>query len=257
MSYVYGFHAVREVLTQHPGRIRSLHYVQGRRDTRVQELIALAKESGIRFEAVDKSWLDTRIEGSHQGVAVYCQALTPIDEETFFFSFETLPKPRLLLVLDGITDPRNFGACLRSANGAGVQAVLFPERNSSPVNDVVLKSAAGGAEGLTLVAVTNLARCLDRLKERGIWLIGTDDQAEQPWFEVDFKGDVAIVMGSEGEGMRRLTREACDWLVSIPMAGEVSSLNVSVATGVLLYEVVRQRSLSAFSVGAASQPRSS
>ena len=242
MNYVYGFHAVREVLTQHPGRVRAFHYVQGRRDARVQELIALAKAAGVRFEAVDKAWLDTRIEGSHQGVAVYCQALTPIDEETFFFGLAAIPQPRLFLVLDGITDPRNLGACLRSANGAGVQAVLFPERHTAPVNDVVLKTAAGGAESLTLVAVGNLARCLDRLKAAGVWLVGTDDQAQQSWFEADYTGDVAIVMGSEGEGMRRLTREACDWLVAIPMAGEVSSLNVSVATGVMLYEVVRQRS---------------
>lgn len=242
MSYVYGFHAVREVLAQHPDRVRSLHYVQGRRDSRVQELVALAKEAGVRFEAVDKGWLDARIDGSHQGVAAYCQALTPISEEEFFAQLESFPKPRLLLVLDGITDPRNLGACLRSANGAGVQAVIFPERNTAPINDVVLKTAAGGAEALSLVAVTNLARCLERLKETGIWFVGTDDQAPQPWHQADYTGDVAIVMGSEGEGMRRLTREACDWLVSIPMAGSVSSLNVSVAAGVLLYEVVRQRS---------------
>jgi len=241
MSYVYGFHAVREVLAQHPDRVRSFHYVQGRRDARVQELIALAKEAGVRFEAVDKAWLDSRIEGSHQGVAVYCQALTPIDEDRFFEQFDALPKPRLLLILDGVTDPRNLGACLRSANGAGVQAVIFPQRHTAPVNDVVLKTAAGGAEALTLVAVTNLSRCLERLKEAGIWLVGTDDAAETNWFQADLKGDVGIILGSEGEGMRRLTREACDWLVSIPMAGAVSSLNVSVAAGILLYEVVRQR----------------
>jgi 23S rRNA (guanosine2251-2'-O)-methyltransferase len=242
MSYVYGFHAVREVLVQHPERVRSLHYVQGRRDSRVQELIALAKAAGVRFDAVDKAWLDGRIEGSHQGVAVYCQALTPISEEEFMASLEWLPKPRLLLVLDGLTDPRNLGACLRSANGAGVQAVIFPERNTAPINDVVLKTAAGGAEALTLVAVTNLSRSLERLKAAGIWLVGTDDEAKQPWYQADYTGDMAIVMGSEGEGMRRLTREACDWLVAIPMQGSVSSLNVSVATGILLYEVVRQRS---------------
>jgi 23S rRNA (guanosine2251-2'-O)-methyltransferase len=241
MSYVYGFHAVREVLAEHPERVRSFHYVQGRRDARVQELIALAKEAGVRFEAVDKAWLDAKIEGSHQGVAVYCQALTPIDEERFFEQLESIPKPRLLLILDGVTDPRNLGACLRSANGAGVQAVIFPQRHTAPVNDVVLKTAAGGAEALTLVAVTNLARCLERLKEAGIWLVGTDDAAETRWFQADLQGDVGIILGSEGEGMRRLTREACDWLVSIPMAGAVSSLNVSVAAGILLYEVVRQR----------------
>lgn len=241
MSYVYGFHAVREVLVQHPGRVRSLHYVQGRRDSRVQELVALAKEAGVRFEAVDKAWLDARVDGSHQGVAAYCQALTPISEDDFFAQFEELPGPRLILVLDGITDPRNLGACLRSANGAGVQAVIFPERNTAPINDVVLKTAAGGAEALILVAVTNLARCLERLRENGIWFVGTDDQAGLLWYQADYTGDVAIVVGSEGEGMRRLTREACDWLVSIPMAGSVSSLNVSVAAGILLYEVVRQR----------------
>ena len=136
----------------------------------------------------------------------------------------------------------SLGACLRSANAAGVQAVIFPERNTAPINDVVLKTAAGGAESLRLVAVTNLARHLERLKEAGIWLVGTDDTAPAPWHAVDYTGDIAIVMGSEGSGMRRLTREACDHLVGIPMAGAVESLNVSVAAGILLFEVVRQRS---------------
>ena len=241
MSYVHGFHAVREVLTTHPERVRSLHYVQGRRDSRVQELIALAKEAGLRFEAVDRAWLDSRVDGAHQGVAAYCQALAPMSEYQFLPMLATLPKPRLLLVLDGLTDPRNLGACLRSANAAGVQAVIFPERHTAPINDVVLKTAAGGAEALTLVAVTNLSRHLDALKAAGFWLVGTDDQVELPWHGADYRGDIALIMGSEGEGMRRLTREACDHLVGIPMAGSVSSLNVSVAAGILLFEVVRQR----------------
>ncbi|MCP5180642.1 MAG: 23S rRNA (guanosine(2251)-2'-O)-methyltransferase RlmB [Pseudomonadales bacterium] len=242
MSFVHGFHAVREVLNTHPERVRALYYVQGRRDTRVQEVIALAKAAGLRFEAVQKSWLDQRVEGNHQGVAAFCQELAPLHEEEFIPLLASLPQPRLLLVLDGVTDPRNLGACLRSANAAGVQAVIFPERNTAPINDVVLKTAAGGAESLRLVAVTNLARHLERLKEAGIWLVGTDDTAPAPWHAVDYTGDIAIVMGSEGSGMRRLTREACDHLVGIPMAGAVESLNVSVAAGILLFEVVRQRS---------------
>jgi len=245
MSYVHGFHAVREVLASHPERVRALHYLQGRRDARVQELIALAKAAGIRFEAVDRAWLDARIEGSHQGVAAYCQALAPVAEEDFLGQLDALPRPRLMLILDGVTDPRNLGACLRSANAAGVQAVIFPARHTAPINDVVLKTAAGGAESLLLVEVTNLARHLDRLKAAGLWLVGADASATLPWHEADLKGDLALIMGGEGEGMRRLTREACDHLVSIPMRGSVSSLNVSVATGILLFEVVRQRALPA------------
>ncbi len=241
MSYAAGFHAVREVLQGHPERVRTVYYARGRRDARVQEVIALAKAANVRFEAVDRSWLDGRVEGKHQGVAAYCHALSIADEKAFEAAFAALPQPRLLLVLDGVSDPRNLGACLRSANAAGAQAVIWPERNSAPVNELALKTAAGGAENLLLVSAKNLARRLSWLQEQGVWLVGADERGEVDWCDVDFSGDIAVVMGSEGSGLRRLTREACDVLCRIPMLGSVESLNVSVATGVMLYEAVRQR----------------
>ncbi len=241
MSYALGFHAVRLALTSHPERVRTVYYARGRRDARVQEIIALAKEAAVRFEAVDRSWLDGRVEGNHQGVAALCHALSVADETAFETEFAGLASPRLLLVLDGVSDPRNLGACLRSANAAGVQAVLWPERNSAPVNDLALKTAAGGAEDLLLVRVKNLARRLNWLKDQGVWLVGADERGETAWCDVDLTGDVALVMGGEGKGLRRLTREACDTVCNIPMQGSVSSLNVSVATGILLFEAVRQR----------------
>ena len=241
MSYALGFHAVREVLEHQPERVRSVYYTRGRRDARVQEIIALAKSAGARFEAVDRQWLDARVEGKHQGVAALCHAVAVQDEGAFEALFESLERPRFLLLLDGVSDPRNLGACLRSADAAGVQAVLWPERNSAPVNDLARKTAAGGAERIPLFSVKNLARRLSWLKDQGVWLIGADEGGDVLWSEADLSGDIAIVMGSEGKGLRRLTREACDVVASIPMQGSVASLNVSVATGVMLFEAVRQR----------------
>jgi 23S rRNA (guanosine2251-2'-O)-methyltransferase len=241
VSYALGFHAVRLALTSHPERVRTVYYARGRRDARVQEVIALAREAAVRFEAVDRSWLDARVEGNHQGVAALCHALSVADEAAFEAAFAGFTSPRLLLVLDGVSDPRNLGACLRSANAAGVQAVLWPERNSAPVNDLALKTAAGGAEDLLLVRVKNLARRLNWLKDQGVWLVGADERGETAWCDADLTGDVALVMGGEGTGLRRLSREACDTVCNIPMQGSVSSLNVSVATGVFLFEAVRQR----------------
>ena len=241
MSYLSTFHAVREALTQQPERVRALYYVRGRRDARVQEVIALAKSEGIRFEAVDRAWLDARIEGKHQGVAVHCQALSMLTEAEFEARFEGYASTRTFLVLDGVSDPRNLGACLRSADAAGVQAVLLPERQSAPVNDLAVRTAAGAAEHLDLVAVKNLARRLSWLKDQGVWLFGADMAGEVAWCQAELSGDVGVVMGGEGKGLRRLTREACDVLTQIPMQGAVESLNVSVATGLMLFEVVRQR----------------
>jgi 23S rRNA (guanosine2251-2'-O)-methyltransferase len=157
-------------------------------------------------------------------------------------ALEAAAGPPLLLVLDGVQDPHNLGACLRSADAAGVAALIVPRDRAAGLTPVVRKVAAGAAETVPLVAVVNLARTLRSLKERGVWLVGTDDAADRTLYQADFAGPVAVVMGSEGEGLRRLTRDCCDQLVSIPMAGAVESLNVSVATGVVLFEAVRQRS---------------
>lgn len=242
MSQVYGLHAVAALVAEDPGRIRVLHVQRGRRDRRMSELLDAARALGIRIEVADRAWLDRRCDGSHQGVVADCHALTPLSEREFEAHWPELKSPHLLLVLDGITDPRNLGACLRSANAAGVQAVLLPRRRSAPLSETALKTAAGGAEGLMLVEVANLARRLEWLKAQGVWLIGTAGDADLPWHRADLTGSCAIVLGSEGTGMRALTARLCDALVAIPMRGRVSSLNVSVAAGILLFEAVRQRS---------------
>ncbi len=241
MSQVYGLHPVAALIADDPGRIRVLHVQRGRRDGRMNELVASAREAGIRVETVERVWLDRRCPGRHQGVVADCQALTLLSEREFELYWPELPAPHLLLVLDGVTDPGNLGACLRSANGAGVQAVLLPKRRSAPVNEAALKAAAGGTAGLKLVEVTNLARRLEWLKAQGVWLVGTDGAAELPWYGADLGVSSAIVLGSEGSGMRALTARLCDATVRIPMQGSVDSLNVSVAAGILLFEAVRQR----------------
>lgn len=252
MSQVYGLHAVMALVESDPGRVRVIHVQRGRRDERMQALVEAARGRGIRVEAAERAWLDRRCPGSHQGVVADCHALTPLTDKDFEARFETLPRPHLLLVLDGVTDPRNLGACLRSANAAGVQAVLLPRRRSAPLSDVALKTAAGGAEGLMLVEVANLARRLEWLKQRGVWLIGADGAADRAWSDVDLTASCAVVMGSEGTGLRTLTARLCDQRVRIPMQGTVSSLNVSVAAGILLFEAVRQRRAAAATAPLAS-----
>jgi len=241
MSQVYGLHAVAGVVAADPARVRVIHVQRGRRDRRMQELIDSASSRGIRVETVERAWLDRRCEGSHQGVLADCHALAPLGEKAFEGRWRELPAPHLLMVLDGVTDPRNLGACLRSAEAAGVQAVLLPRRRSAPLNDAALKAAAGAAESLLLVEVGNLARRLEWLKAQGVWLVGADGSATTRWDQADLRSSCAIVLGSEGTGMRALTARSCDTLVSIPMQGRVASLNVSVAAGILLFEAVRQR----------------
>ncbi len=247
MSDVIGIQAVRSVLRETPERARCLHVMTGRRDARVNELISMAKSAGVRFQSVPSSFFARRVErdsgAAHQGVLLECRALETQGEADLAAHLDGLPHPVLVLVLDGITDPRNLGACLRSANAAGVDAVILPKRNSAPINEVALKTAQGGAEALFICEVTNLARTLKALKERGLWLVGAEGESDQLYTAPDLTVATAVVMGSEGQGLRRLTRELCDYLVAIPMAGSVSSLNVSVASGILLFEAVRQRLL--------------
>lgn len=241
MSQVYGLHAVTALLERDPGRVRVLYVQRGRRDRRVGALLEAARAGGVRVESAERAWLDRRASGRHQGVVAECHELAPADEHELEARWPELAEPRFLLVLDGVTDPRNLGACLRSANAAGVQAVLLPRRRSAPLNEAALKAAAGGAEGLLVVEVGNLARRLAWLKEQGVWIIGATDDGDLDWNQADLTESCALVVGSEGSGMRALTRKLCDRCVRIPMLGSVASLNVSVAAGVLLYEVVRQR----------------
>ena len=242
MDEVIGIQAVRAALRDTPSLARNLYLTKGRRDARFNELIGMARESGVRYQTVEEAWFKRRdIEGAHQGVLLECHARQLADEQTLQQRWPELGPTPLVLVLDNITDPRNFGACLRTANAAGVDVVIVPKRNSAPLSAVAMKTAQGGAEDLFIVQVTNLARTLTWLKEQGVWLFGADADGDEVWQSLDSVTATALVMGSEGRGLRRLTRSLCDRLVSIPMLGKVESLNVSVASGILLYEAVRQR----------------
>jgi len=242
-AVAYGIHAVRVLLTRQPQRVRRVLLAGGRDAGRLAEIRALAQKAGVQVDAADDALLDKLAEGGrHQGAVAEVLPRAEDPETQLEEALESTAGAPLLLVLDGVQDPHNLGACLRSADAAGVAAVIVPRNRAAGMTPVVRKVAAGAAETVPLVAVVNLARTLRQLKERGIWLVGTDDTAEKALYEADLAGPVALVMGSEGEGLRRLTRECCDVLVSIPMAGAVESLNVSVATGVVLFEAVRQRS---------------
>jgi len=241
-AVAYGIHSVRVMLTRTPQRVRRVLLASGRDAGRLGEVRELAQRAGVQIEAANDVLLDKLAEGGrHQGVVAELQAKAGDPETQLEEALEAAEGAPLLLVLDGVQDPHNLGACLRSADAAGVAAVIAPRDRAAGLTPVARKVAAGAAESVPFVSVVNLARTLRDLKERGIWLIGTSDDAGQTLFDVDFTGPTALVMGSEGEGMRRLTRESCDQLVSIPMAGAVESLNVSVATGVALFEAVRQR----------------
>lgn len=242
MDEIIGIQAVRAALRDTPALARTLYLMKGRRDARYNELIGMAREAGIRYQTVEDAWFKRRdFEGAHQGVLLECHTRMLADEQALQRRWPELGPAPLVLVLDGVTDPRNFGACLRTANAAGVDVVIVPKRNSAPLSAVALKTAQGGAEDLFIVQVTNLARTLSWLRDQGVWLFGADAEGDEVWQSLDSSTATALVMGSEGSGLRRLTRSLCDKLVSIPMLGKVESLNVSVATGILLYEAVRQR----------------
>ena len=239
----YGIHAVRVLLTRHPQRVRRVLLAGGRDAGRLAEIRTLAQRSGVQVAAADEAVLAKLAGGErHQGVVAELLPRAGDPETQLEEALEAAGATPLLLVLDGVQDPHNLGACLRSADAAGVAAVIVPRDRAAGLTPVVRKVAAGAAETVPLVPVVNLARTLRDLMERGVWLVGTDDAADKTLYDADLKGPLALVMGSEGEGMRRLTRECCDQLVSIPMAGAVESLNVSVAAGVALFEAVRQRS---------------
>jgi 23S rRNA (guanosine2251-2'-O)-methyltransferase len=239
---VIGIHAVSELLVQRPESVSRLLIQVGRNDKRINELRQLAAGGNVTVEELSKKAFEREFEGVHQGVAAIAEfENSTLSENSLFELLKGLDHPPLLLILDGVTDPHNLGACIRSADAAGVDAVIIPQDNSASLNATVRKVACGAAETVNLATVTNLARCLDKLKEEGIWLVGAADQADSSVYDQDFSGAIALIMGSEGSGLRRLTRKSCDFLISIPMAGALSSLNVSVATGVCLYEARRQR----------------
>ena len=241
---LFGFHAVGVRLKMAPQSIIEIHFEPTRRDARMRQFIDRVKEAGVRLIESDGLRI-AKLAGSHghQGVAARVQAIEQVhslDELLENLEASGTAQP-LILVLDGITDPHNLGACLRVADGAGAHAVIAPKDHAAGINATVAKVASGAAETMPYFMVTNLARTLNELKERNIWIIGTSDDADKTIYEVDLKGPVALVLGAEGAGMRQLTRKTCDDLVSIPMQGSVESLNVSVASGVCLYEALRQR----------------
>lgn len=240
---VYGVHAVQALLDSSPQRVDELQVLKGRHDQRLQKVLSLADSHGIGWRSVSRAQLDELAEGNHQGLLALCAPAQAQDEVFLFHLLKKLPQSPFLLVLDGVTDPHNLGACLRSAEAAGVHAVIAPKDKSAGLTPVARKVACGAAEVLPFITVTNLSRTLKKLQEQGVWTVGAAGEAEQSVYQADLKGPLALIMGAEGKGLRRLTREHCDYLINIPMAGAVSSLNVSVATGVCLFEAVRQRQL--------------
>ena len=224
--WVFGIHAVEALLQRQPASIESLYFQLGRQDERMARLQQLAAEANINCRQLPRDELDEMVQDRHQGVVARTRGGRTLREKDLEQLLETLEHPPLLLILDGVTDPHNLGACLRSADAAGVDAVIAPKDKSVGLNATVRKVACGAAEVIPFVQVTNLARTLRDLQQRGVWLIGAAGEAEQSLYECDLKGPLALIMGAEGRGMRRLTREHCDHLVKLPMAGTVSSVNV-------------------------------
>ncbi|PKO83248.1 MAG: 23S rRNA (guanosine(2251)-2'-O)-methyltransferase RlmB [Betaproteobacteria bacterium HGW-Betaproteobacteria-11] len=243
---IHGFHAITAKLRHAAEDVREIFVAEGRQDGRMRDLLALAKKVGARVTPVEAARLDALVgaggairQGAHQGVVARVAA--QMKHVTVDDVLENLVEPALILVLDGITDPHNLGACLRVADAAGAQAVVAPKDKSCGLNATAIKVASGAADTVPFIAVTNLARSLREMQERGLWVIGAAGEAEKTIHDVEQTVPTAWVLGSEGAGLRRLTRETCDVLARIPMAGHVESLNVSVAAGICLFETRRQR----------------
>lgn len=241
-ALVFGMHPVRMLLLQRPARALKLTLQKGREDARVDMIVKLAQAAGVRIEYRDASELDRLAAGDrHQGACLQVLTAAMLGEGSLDELLDQMTAPPLLLVLDGVQDPHNLGACLRTADAAGATAVIVPRDRAAGLSPTVRKVASGAAETMPLIQVVNLARTLRWLKQRSIWLIGADESSPQSLYATKLQGPLALVLGAEGPGLRRLTRECCDALVSIPMQGTVESLNVSVAAGVVLFEALRQR----------------
>lgn len=239
-GFVYGIHAVSRRLQQSPRHCRRL-FCADKTSQRLSRLIEQARKAGVAVSIESRAQLSARCDSDkHQGCLLEIVATEPL--ASFEECLAAINDKSLLLVLDGVQDPHNLGACLRTADACGVDAVIIPRDRSVKMNATVRKVAAGGAETVPLIEVTNLVRCLKDLKQAGVWIYGTGDSASASLYEHDYRGPIALVMGAEGSGLRRLTMESCDHLVKLPMLGQVESLNVSVATGVCLYEILRSRS---------------
>ncbi len=241
---LFGFHAVESRLRSDPASILEVWMDANRKDPRAARLLNEFERLGVNCQLVDKQRLAKRVgKGNHQGVVANVRPMPKLKETALYELIEGLDHPPFLLILDQVTDPHNLGACLRSANGAGIDAVILPKDGACAVTDTVTRIASGATESTPVFYVSNLVRTIKALQDQRIWVTGCADEADAPLFKSDLTGSTAIVLGAEGKGLRRLTRENCDQIVSIPMVGTVSSLNVSVATGVVLYEAFRQRAL--------------
>lgn len=241
-QYVYGVHAVAALLTNRHRPTKVLYINQDRLDARMQDLLRMAAENNIPIERLSTQKMNQRFaDVSHQGVVANAGKLPEYIESDLEHLLARSKKPSLILILDGVTDPHNLGACLRSADAAGVDFVIIPKDKNASITPVVSKVACGAAESVPLVRVTNLARAMENIKQQGVWVYGAAGEATESIYNLDCTTSMAIVMGAEGSGMRHLTRQQCDGLFALPMLGTVTSLNVSVATGICLYEVVRQR----------------
>ncbi|KTD38493.1 tRNA/rRNA methyltransferase [Legionella nautarum] len=240
--YVYGVHAVTALLANPHRPTKKLYINQERVDKRLQPILDLAASQQIPVEKLSAQQMNQRFaEFTHQGVVASAANLADYGEGDLPSLLATSKKPSLLLILDGVTDPHNLGACLRTADAAGVDFVIIPKDKNASITPVVSKVACGAAESIPLVRVTNLVRAIETIKKEGVWVYGAAGEATETLYTLDCSSSIALVVGAEGEGMRRLTREHCDGLFSLPMLGSVESLNVSVATGISLYEVIRQR----------------
>jgi 23S rRNA (guanosine2251-2'-O)-methyltransferase len=241
-EYIYGIHALESVIAREPERLIELFVLKGKDEKSLHNIVNQARRFGASIQFCQRKTLDEKADSEqHQGVVARVKPGKVFNEHDLASIVEKQTQP-FLLILDGVTDPHNLGACLRTADGAGVHAVIVPKDNSASLTPVVRKVACGAAEVIPLVQVTNLARTMRDLQDMGVWIVGTAGEAEKNIYDCKLSGPMALVMGAEDKGMRRLTREHCDELIKLPMLGSVSSLNVSVATGVCLYEIVRQRS---------------
>lgn len=243
-ALIFGFHAVQAALEAPVSRVAEIWLADERFDSRVNAIITAAKQQDVALHKVSKQVLDDKLpEVSHQGCIARVQPLANLDEEDLDRILDNLQEPPFLLILDGVQDPHNLGACLRTAEAAGVHAILAPKDRATSLTPTAIKISSGAAERLPFIQVTNLARVLRELRERGIWLVGTSGDSEMTLYQADLKGPLGVILGAEGRGIRRLTREHCDQVVFIPMQGHAESLNVSVAAGVCLFEADRQRGL--------------
>lgn len=241
MAILYGIHAVTEALRADPHRVERICIERGQKNPRIQELIDLAREKGVSVAFEDRSWLDRKAQGGrHQGAVGYVSEMPAVELEEILAQAHS---PGLVLLLDGVEDPHNLGAILRSAEVAGADGVLIPQRRSAGLSGAAVRASAGAAAHVRVAKSGSPAQLIERLKKSGYWIAGLDADAPQSIWEADFTVSIALVLGGEGGGLHRLVKEKCDFLVSIPVRGKVGSHNVSVAAGIALYEVLRQRSL--------------